>query len=335
MIRLANHWYIAAAAGELGETPLRRDVEGETLVLWRDGEGQPRAMVDRCAHRGMALSRGRVDGGCLSCPYHGWKYDSAGRVCAVPSLMFSEALPHASMRTFPIIEQDDQLWVWIGDDEAKAKPPSFPHHDEPGWTSFFMQTRFGAEVEDCIENFLDVPHTLHVHPGLFRRGKLSPTRTRVRREAGSVVAEFLDETNLDGWGPRLLFPRGTTMRHTDRFMLPSITRVDYAFGDEHGFVITSQCTQRDSLVVDVTTHISWRLPLWSALARPFLRWYCRRVIQQDVDTLAVIGEQTRTFGRSHLHTKADLLGRHIARLRRDAVCNRPSEPLVTETTIQI
>ncbi len=326
MLRLNDHWYIAAPRRELSSEPIRRNVEGEVLVLFRDETGTARALRDRCAHRGMALSEGRVVDGTIECPYHGWRYDGAGDLVEVPALCPGECPPQGRrMQSFSVVEQDDHLWVWIGSGEPTSGPYHFTHYGDPGWRSFFMNTRFEATVEDCLENFLDVPHTIFVHPGLFRRGELAPTRARVTRESDTVVAEFLNEAPLQGWGPRLVFPKGTVMRHTDRFILPSITRVDYSFGEEYGFVITSQCTQREESVVDVTTAITWRLPRSIPMLSTFLRWYCRRVIRQDVDMLRVQGQQHALFGRAFTHTEADLLGRHIARLRR-----RSAEGLVED-----
>ena len=337
MLKVSGHWYIAAAARELGQRPIRRRVEGEALVLFRDTAERVHALVDRCAHRGMALSRGEVVGGCLQCPYHGWRYDGQGALKEVPALTEGELLPRAcSLRSFPVAEQDEQLWVWIGGGKPDRPPFRFPHHGQRGWGSFFMQTRFEAPVEDCLENFLDVPHTLFVHPSLFRGRQQRPTRTRVRCLQDSAEAEFIDEAPLEGWGPRLVFPRGTPVRHTDRFLLPATSRVDYSFGEEHHFVITSQCTQRDEMLVDVTTFITWRLPLPTWMLKPFLRWYCRRVIQQDVEILALQGRQIRDFGRTRVHTRADLLGRHITRLRREAAEGvRPSKVTVEEALLRI
>jgi phenylpropionate dioxygenase-like ring-hydroxylating dioxygenase large terminal subunit len=217
-----------------------------------------------------------------------------------------------------VVEQDGHLWVWLGGEPPAAGPFHFPHHGEEGWSTVFLHTRFRAPVEACLENFLDVPHTIFVHPGLFRSSRLRRTRVRLQRLPDGVEAEFLDEAPLAGFGPRLMFPRGTVMRHTDRFILPSISRVDYAFGEDYRFIITSQCTQREEHTVDVVTAITWRLPVPRWIARPFIGWYCRRVIRQDVDTLAVIGRQIERFGNTCLQTAADLLGRHISRLRRRA-----------------
>jgi phenylpropionate dioxygenase-like ring-hydroxylating dioxygenase large terminal subunit len=319
MLKLGGYWYIAAPSGELGRRPIGRLVEGEPLVLFRDAAGRPHALSDRCAHRGMALSHGRVVGDCIECPYHGWQYDGAGRLRAVPALCDGEPLPQPrTMIAFPVVESDRHLWVWIGQEAPAGVPFHFPHCGEPGWSTFFLHTRFQAPVEACLENFLDVPHTLLVHPGLFRGRQPRPTRARIRRRRDQVEAEFLDEPPLEGLGPRLLFPRGTRMRHVDRFLLPSITHVEYAFGEAYAFFITSQCTQRAEMVVDVTTAITWRLPLPAGLIGPLLRCYCRRVIEQDVAVLEVLGQQGRRFGPTYLSTSADLLGSHIRGLRHQA-----------------
>ena len=315
--KLESYWYIAAPSGELRDRPIRRSVEGDELVLFRDSTGRPQALLDRCAHRGMALSAGRVAGDCVECPYHGWRYDGSGKLRRLPALAEGETLPQPrSMRAYPAVERDGHVWVWTGREPPDGEPFHFPYCGEPGWTTFFMHTRFEAPVEACLENFLDVPHTIFVHPGLFRGGEAKETRIRITRRGGSAVAEFLDEQELKGWGPRLIAPRADRMEHSDRFLLPAITRVDYAFGDEYRFIITSQCTARRADVVDVTTAITWRLRLPGWLLKPFLRLYCRHVILQDVDVLKIQGEQMRRFGKVELHTRADLLGRHIRTLRR-------------------
>lgn len=340
MLRLANYWYIAASSSELRSRPIRRLVEGVVLALFRDAEGKPRAVEDRCLHRGMALSAGKAVGGCIRCPYHGWEYDGDGSLCSVPALCKGEKLPQAKVRAYPVIEQDDQLWVWIGSDSPSQAPFHFPKYGAKGWASFFMRTGFSAPVEDCLENFLDVPHTIFVHPGLFRGNVQRPTRARIRRTHDSVEVEFIDEGPLQGFGPRLLFSRGAVRKHTDRFILPSISRVDYTFhgesGEESGFVITSQCTQREEYSVDVVTAITWKLPVPVWIVKPFLKWYCRRVIQQDVDILEVQGEQLKTFGKTSMHSEADLLGRHISQLRRRAAEGLEGESdLVEETMLNI
>lgn len=47
---------------------------GRKLVLWRDSNKDWHAFDDRCPHRAVALSEGRIDGGELHCTYHGWQF---------------------------------------------------------------------------------------------------------------------------------------------------------------------------------------------------------------------------------------------------------------------
>jgi phenylpropionate dioxygenase-like ring-hydroxylating dioxygenase large terminal subunit len=55
-------------------------------VLFRDDAGKPHALLNRCCHRGVQLSLGKVVDGAIACRYHGWRYDGSGRCIHIPSL---------------------------------------------------------------------------------------------------------------------------------------------------------------------------------------------------------------------------------------------------------
>ena len=61
------------------------DIAGVPVVVVRQDGGGIRAFVNACRHRGAQV----VDGdGCsrrLTCPYHGWTYDTAGALVGVPT----------------------------------------------------------------------------------------------------------------------------------------------------------------------------------------------------------------------------------------------------------
>ena len=61
-----------------------RDVLGSALVVARDGDGVARTFVNACVHRGARLFDGTGTARRLTCPYHGWTYDTAGRLVGVP-----------------------------------------------------------------------------------------------------------------------------------------------------------------------------------------------------------------------------------------------------------
>src|SRR4051812_36654001 len=49
---------------------------GETPVLLVNVAGAIHAYEDRCPHRGVRLSRGRLDGATIICGAHDWSYDA-------------------------------------------------------------------------------------------------------------------------------------------------------------------------------------------------------------------------------------------------------------------
>lgn len=316
---LKEYWYIAAEGRELKRRPLSVELYGNKLVLFRSADGRTAALEDRCAHRNTELSRGHVESNCIECPYHGWQYDLDGRCVHVPSLGDGARIPRHSVRSFPVREQGGFLWVYLGEKQPTSDPFHFPHSLESGWTSFCMKTRFTASVEACLENFLDCPHTVYVHKGWFRTHDTRKLQARVRSNCGSVEVEFGGEPISDSVVSRLFFPKGRELRHTDRFLMPSISRVDYDFGPDRHFIITSQCTPINESETQVYTVITYRFGIVGLLVRLALEPICRKIIRQDVDILKLQAEQLRRFGGPRFaHVDTDLLGLRIQSMRRRA-----------------
>jgi len=94
---------------------LRRDLFGQPVLLARDKQGDVRAFLNVCRHRGAQLVA--EESGCqhkFSCPYHAWTYSSAGKLLAAPH--FKEGFPGAeksdfSLTTLPCREAYGFVWV--------------------------------------------------------------------------------------------------------------------------------------------------------------------------------------------------------------------------------
>src|SRR5262245_47973785 len=79
-----NFWYAVEQSKRL---PRGKVIEvqfwGRSIAVFRGQDGEVRAMENRCAHRSVKLSLGRVENCSLACPYHGWKYDETG-IASIP-----------------------------------------------------------------------------------------------------------------------------------------------------------------------------------------------------------------------------------------------------------
>jgi phenylpropionate dioxygenase-like ring-hydroxylating dioxygenase large terminal subunit len=311
-----EHWYIAARSRDLGRRPLAATVLGAPVVLFRTGDGRPSALADRCAHRNLALSRGRVVDDRLECAYHGWRYDALGACTLIPSL--AEVPGRIGVPAYPTVEADGFVWIFGGQTRPAGAPRPFPHLGEAGWTTFAMKNRFEAGALACLENFLDCPHTAYVHRGWFRSARAKDVPARVTCTADEVRVEFDEKPERDSVLARLLLPRGSTLQHTDRFLMPATSRVDYAFGPDWHFIITSQCTPVTDEVTDVYTVVSFRARRIGTLVRLYFEPLCRRIMRQDLDVLrAQTGDVRRSGGPRFTSVASDLVGPRIARLWRE------------------
>src|SRR6266478_8223779 len=182
-----------------------------------------------------------------------------------------------------------------------------------------MRNRFHASVESCLENFLDCPHTVYVHQGWLRSHDTRELSAMVRSAVDSVEVEFQGEPISRSLVSRLFFPAGKQLRHTDRFQMPNISRVDYNFGPDRHFIITSQCTPLEEYETEVHTVISFSFGRIAPLVRILFEPLSRHIIQQDVDVLRAQTRQIRRFeGTRFCHVETDLLGLKIHALRRCA-----------------
>ena len=81
---LKDYWYVASWSSEVTAEPLARTFLGEPVVLYRTAENQVVALEDRCCHRQLPLSMGKVLGERLQCGYHGLVFAPDGACVEVP-----------------------------------------------------------------------------------------------------------------------------------------------------------------------------------------------------------------------------------------------------------
>ncbi len=332
---LDNYWYIVAKEGEVRKKPKNVLLFGRPLAVFRTGPDMYAALEDRCAHRNAPLSAGKTCGQTIQCPYHGWKYNGDGTLHSIPSLE-AGSCPKISIPSYPCVAQDGYLWVCLGQRLTSDKPPFFPHLGESGWTSFKMHTRFEAPVEQCLENFLDCPHAAYVHQSWFRSPTGHKVKVCVRTTADGAEAEYFNEPREKSLVWKWLQDSDTAMRHTDRFIAPSTSRVDYIFSDHKHYIVTSSCTPTEKNLTDVYTIITFRYGTIGWLIRLFFEPLSRIIIKQDVD---IMGKQRRNierFGEERFcHSPADFLLPHILRWRREIAEGKEPNFEENEKTVEI
>lgn len=99
--------------------PLR--IMGFDFTLYRGEAGVAHAIDFRCSHRGAQLSVGYVEGDCIRCLAHGWKFDASGQCVERPGDVEHER-PSTHLRGYPTREYLGLIFVWFGEGEPAALP---------------------------------------------------------------------------------------------------------------------------------------------------------------------------------------------------------------------
>ncbi|MCY0890197.1 MAG: aromatic ring-hydroxylating dioxygenase subunit alpha [Pyrobaculum arsenaticum] len=143
---------------------------GMDLVFWRDDSGRIHALLDDCPHRRARLSLGKVVGGKIQCPYHGFEFDGSGKVIKIPALGRSAKLPeYLKAFSMPVYDAYDIVWVWYGGGEPRGAPRFF--EDLEGLEAYSEYSEvWGVSLPRAVENQLDVFHLPFVHYNTIGRG---------------------------------------------------------------------------------------------------------------------------------------------------------------------
>jgi vanillate O-demethylase monooxygenase subunit len=182
---LRNAWYIGAWADELGDTPLARRICGDPVVLFRDASGGAAALADRCCHRAAPLHLGSLVEAGIQCGYHGLVFDATGRCVAIPG---QKLIPQdARVRSYPTIEKDELVWLWMGDPALAdpAKIVDFPYHNDTAhWPNKHAVYPIKGNYTLMVDNLMDLTHLGYLHartvggnPGAHVEAEMKTTRT--------------------------------------------------------------------------------------------------------------------------------------------------------------
>lgn len=179
MTFIRNAWYVAALPEELDDGLLGRTLLGDPVVLYRQDDGSCAALLDVCPHRFAPLSMGGLKDGHVQCPYHGLEFDGSGRCVHNPH--GNGARPAAlDVRSFPVVERDDLIWLWPGDPDV-ADPSTIPDYAcrvEAGRRTIGGHAPVACNYKLLVDNLMDLGHAQYVH----RANAQTDAFDRVRRE---------------------------------------------------------------------------------------------------------------------------------------------------------
>jgi nitrite reductase/ring-hydroxylating ferredoxin subunit len=164
-----NGWFIVGEARDLAPGDVQAfKVYDTDVVLFRGEDGAPHMVDAYCAHLGAHIGvGGRVEGDCIRCPFHGWRYDGdTGRCNEIPYGNMDHIPTKARIRSYPCIERNRMIWAWHHLEGGD------PFYDVPEVSEFFDAEWLPYEIvefdvatccQEMAENNVDFAHFMYVH----------------------------------------------------------------------------------------------------------------------------------------------------------------------------
>lgn len=192
-----NDWYVLARSADVPAGAVQRSRLFDTgIVLWRSADGAVQAWRDRCPHRSVQLSKGRVEGDRLVCPYHGLAFDLSGRCVSIPAHPGYTPPPQSCAKTYAVQERYGLVYVCLGNPTQDLV--DFPEWDEPGYRGLIAGPyTIHTSGPRAIENFLDVTHLPILHADILG----SPQHPEIADYEVQVTPTGIVARNLRIWQP--------------------------------------------------------------------------------------------------------------------------------------
>jgi phenylpropionate dioxygenase-like ring-hydroxylating dioxygenase large terminal subunit len=195
----SHHWQAVELSRNLRTKPVRVYFDGQPIVLFRTAKGVE-ALIDRCPHRLVELSKGRIVGDDIECPYHGWRFSGKGLCTAIPCSI--GALPNYRIKSFATRERGSVIFVA---NSMLTTEPYLHCMEEQDVIVRQVKSNTTSTVIDAAENILDATHTHFTHKGLLRglSNKRYVVNVEVTGGAGWVEADYTGEEKQQGMSVEL------------------------------------------------------------------------------------------------------------------------------------
>jgi phenylpropionate dioxygenase-like ring-hydroxylating dioxygenase large terminal subunit len=192
-----NSWYVAGWSKEITRDLSKATILGENIVFYRTEAGAVTALEDRCPHKLLPLSEGRLIGDDLQCGYHGVTFGCDGKCVRVPG---QSVLPKSAwVRHFPTFERHNIVWIWMGDEEAAneglifdlpefSSPDYAPHQGNP--------LHYASNYLNVADNLCDPAHVSFVHPTTLGNPEMEdlPVESEMTDEGMVITSRWTRDT---------------------------------------------------------------------------------------------------------------------------------------------
>ncbi|ESQ88675.1 Rieske 2Fe-2S domain-containing protein [Asticcacaulis benevestitus] len=299
-----------ALTREVRHKPLKRELAGVPIVLWRSKAGVS-VFKDRCPHRNYPLSEGHIEADRLVCPYHGWAFHAGGACADVPGC--AGDLERLNAESLAAREIYGVVFVCLKPGSRQSDLPPMPEGAEYDHFWWAMKPE-AARVYDALDNVLDPFHTNFIHNGYIRvKNRRQRVEQNIEIFEDSFEATYVQDTDR-GWMSRAL--EGPRTRSIGHYYPPVAFQGRWEGPKGLSLCVTIWFVPENERRIRPFARFSTlksKGPAW--LKEALIRLFLFRVIEQDADALKKLRDNIEAFGGQRFKAgPADRLSDKLARL---------------------
>ncbi len=283
---LRKFWYATLPLDDLKDGPKPFKLLGQNIVVFLDEFGKPAALEDRCCHRTAKLSKGWVKEGNIVCPYHGWTYNGAGKLVAIPQFPAEQPLPEGRATAFHA--QSRYGYVWVALDEPLSPIPDVPEDTNPGYRRIHQfYDRWNTSSLRLMENSFDNAHFAFVHKGTFGDiNQPKPEKYEIHETDYGFEAETIVQVVNPPHAKRITGSSEpyTTRHMRNKWFMPFCRRLDMEYPSGIRHIIINSATPIDDGSIQVVQILYRNDKEEDCSTQELIDWDAA-IIEEDKDAL--------------------------------------------------
>jgi phenylpropionate dioxygenase-like ring-hydroxylating dioxygenase large terminal subunit len=153
------------------------DAGGVPILISRDKNGEVRAFLNMCAHRGaQIMPEGNGNTHRFTCPYHAWTYNPEGDLIGIFSEKEFGEIDRScyGLRPLPVLERAGLIWVTPNPDSDLSIEKFLCRYDDmlahfnfESWHLFSRRAVAGPNWKIAYDGYLDLYHLPILHKNTF------------------------------------------------------------------------------------------------------------------------------------------------------------------------
>jgi phenylpropionate dioxygenase-like ring-hydroxylating dioxygenase large terminal subunit len=316
-MKLNKYWHIGGFAEEFEKSSfISKKMLSKQIIIAIDSSGAFFAIEDRCCHRNVQLSLGNYNGKHFTCSYHGWQYNSDGKVIHIPSQDEDAAIPKtAKIKTYPVKVKHKLIWVLLSDKPEAAEIAPMPELDSEPY--IYTKHNIKADLKFVSESLFDPYHINHVHKNSIKHfmGDLTSQKPKfhLSNDGNSIHGHYFRKNN-GTFFDKSYFGFTDQIRVNFEFHFPNISKIQICF-EKRTLTIYEHMLKTEDDEIEMI-----QLTVWNNIFKPipsFAKWFMKRISNKIVaEDIAFFNSHyaLKNDGNADVHVKADELSIAFRRL---------------------